>query len=212
MLLWFMPENVLPVFSSHFVQLSQLQCWRGCLFSFKYSCLLCHSSIDCRCVGLFLSSLFWFIGLYVWFCANTTLFWLLELCSIIWSLEGLSLQLIYAFFSRLTCSSSVKKCHGYFGRDHIKSVDCFGSVQFSHSVVSDSLRPHESQHARPPCPSQTPGVYSNSCPSSRWCHPAISFSVVSFSSCPQSLSASGSFPMSQLFAWGGQLLEFQLQH
>ena len=131
MLLWFMSENVLPVFSSHFVQLSQLHCWRGCLFSFKYSCLLCHSSIDCRCVGLFLSSLFWFIGLYVWFCANTTLFWLLELCSIIWSQEELSLQLVYSFFSRLICSSSVKKCHGYFGRDHIKSVDCFGSVQFS---------------------------------------------------------------------------------
>ena len=70
--------------------------------------------------------------------------------------------------------------------------------------MSDSLPPHESQHARPPCPSQTPGVYSNSCPSSRWCHPAISSSVIPFSSCPQSLLASGSFPMSQLFASGGQ--------
>ena len=78
------------------------------------------------------------------------------------------------------------------------------SVQFSHSVVSDSLWPHESQHARPPCPSPTPGVYSNSCPLSQWCRPAISSSVVPFSSCPQSLPASGSFPMSQLFAWGGQ--------
>ena len=78
------------------------------------------------------------------------------------------------------------------------------SVQFSHSVVSDSLRPHELQHARPPCPSPTPGVHSNSCPLSRWCHPAILFSVVPFSSCPQSLPASGSFPISQLFAWGGQ--------
>ena len=80
----------------------------------------------------------------------------------------------------------------------------FTIVQFSCSVVSDSLRPRESQHARPPSPSQTPGVYSNSCPSSRWCHPAILSSVVPFSSCPQSLPASGSFPMSQLFAWGGQ--------
>jgi len=80
----------------------------------------------------------------------------------------------------------------------------FTSVQFSRSVVSDSLRPHESQHARPPCPSPTPGVHSNSCPSSRWCHPAISSSVVPFSSYPQSLPASGSFPMSQLFVWGGQ--------
>ena len=78
------------------------------------------------------------------------------------------------------------------------------SVQFSRSVVSNSLWPHESQHTRPPCPSLTPGVYSNSCPSSRWCHPTISSSVVPFSSCPKSLPASGSFPMSQLFAWGGQ--------
>ena len=78
------------------------------------------------------------------------------------------------------------------------------SVQFSRSVGFNSLQPHESQHARPPCPSPTPGVYSNSCPSSWWCHPAISSSVVPFSSCPQSLPASGSFPMSQLFSWGGQ--------
>ena len=78
------------------------------------------------------------------------------------------------------------------------------SVQFSHSVVSDSLRPQELQHARPPCPSPTPGVYLNSCPSSWWCHPAISSSVVPSSSCPQSLPASGSFPVSQLFTWGGQ--------
>ena len=78
------------------------------------------------------------------------------------------------------------------------------SVQFSHSVMSNSLRPHELHHARPPCPSPTPGVHPNSCPSSRWCHPAISSSVVPFSSCPQSLPASGSFPMSQLFAWDGQ--------
>ena len=81
---------------------------------------------------------------------------------------------------------------------------CLSSVQFSCSVMSDSLRPHESQHARPPCPSPTPRVYSNSRPSSWWCHPAISSSAVPFSSCPQSLPASGSFPMSQLLAWGGQ--------
>ena len=66
------------------------------------------------------------------------------------------------------------------------------------------LQPHESQHTRPPCPSPAPGVYSDSCPSSWWCHPAISSSVVPFSSCPRSLPASGSFSMSQLFAWGGQ--------
>ena len=78
------------------------------------------------------------------------------------------------------------------------------SVQFSHSVRSDSLRPHELQHPRPLCPSPTPGVHSDSHPSSRWCHPAISSSVVPFSSCPQSLPASESFLMSQLFSWGGQ--------
>ena len=80
----------------------------------------------------------------------------------------------------------------------------FSSVQLSRSVVSDSLRPHESQHARPPCPSSTPGVHSDSRPLSQWCHPAISSSVVPFSSHPQSLPASESFPISQLFAWGGQ--------
>ena len=83
-------------------------------------------------------------------------------------------------------------------------IHCRYSVQFSRSVMSNFLRPHESQHARPPCPSPSPRVHSNSRPSSRWCHPAISSSVIPFSSCPQSLPASGSFPMSQLFTWGGQ--------
>ena len=78
------------------------------------------------------------------------------------------------------------------------------SDQISSSVVSDSLWPHESQHTRPLCPSPAPGVYPNLCPSSQWCHPAISSSVVPFSSCFQSLPASGSFQMSQLLAWGGQ--------
>ena len=78
------------------------------------------------------------------------------------------------------------------------------SVQFSRSGVSNSLRPHESQHSRPPCTSPTPGGHSDSRSSSQWCHPAISSSVVPFSSCPQSLPASESFPVSQLFAWGGQ--------
>ena len=80
----------------------------------------------------------------------------------------------------------------------------FSSVQFSHSVMSDSLQPHEPQHTRPPCPSPTPGVHSNSCPLSQLCHPTISSSVIPFSSCPQSLPASGSFQMSQLFALGVQ--------
>ena len=80
----------------------------------------------------------------------------------------------------------------------------WASIQFSRSVVSDSLRPHKPQHATPPCPSPTPGVYSDSCPLSRWCHPAISSSVVPFSSCLQSFPALGSFQTSQLFTSGGQ--------
>ena len=86
---------------------------------------------------------------------------------------------------------------------HILTSIWYQFSQFSCSVVSDSLRTHESQHARPPCLSPTPRVYSNLCPLSQWCHPAVSSSVIPFSSCPQSLPASGSFPMSQLFAWGG---------
>ena len=86
----------------------------------------------------------------------------------------------------------------------ILSKETISSVQFSCSVMSNSLRSHESQHARPPCPSPTPRVYSNSSPSSWWSDPAISSSVVPFSSCPQSLPASGSFPVSQLFTWGSQ--------
>ena len=78
-------------------------------------------------------------------------------------------------------------------------IKTISSVQFSHSVMSDSLQPHGPQHTRPPCPSPTPGVYSNSFPLSWWCHPTISSSVVPFSSCPQSFPASGSFPVSQFF-------------
>ena len=86
----------------------------------------------------------------------------------------------------------------------IMSCSPISSVQFSHLVMSDSLWPHELQHTRPPCPSPTPRVHSDSWPSSQWCHPAISSSVVPFSFWPQSLPASESFPMSQLFAWDGQ--------
>ena len=87
---------------------------------------------------------------------------------------------------------------------HKRVQNAFSSVQFSRSVVSNSLRPHELQHARPPCPTPTPGVHSNSHPPSQWCHPAILSSVMPFSSCPQSLPASECFPMSQFFTWGGQ--------
>ena len=92
------------------------------------------------------------------------------------------------------------------------SLGCLpcSSVQLSRSTVSDSLRPHELQHTRPPCPSPSPGVHSKSCPLSWWCHPAISSSVVLFSSCPQSLPVWKSFPMSQLFAW--ENLEIELPY
>ena len=86
----------------------------------------------------------------------------------------------------------------------IQQIFPFSSVQFSHSVMSDSLRPHESQHARLPCPSPTPRVYPNSCPFSQWCHPTISSSVIPFSSGLQSFPTSGSFQMTQFFTSGGQ--------
>ena len=95
------------------------------------------------------------------------------------------------------------ECLTYTQTSMVKQ-DYRGSVPFSLSVVSHSLWPHESQHARPPYPSPTPGVHPNSCASSQWCHPAISLSVIPFSSFPKSLPVSGSFPMSQLFTWGGQ--------
>ena len=114
--------------------------------------------------------------------------------SLVWNIELASLSLFFLLF--------------YFNKHlvHLEHSIIFliRSDQISRSVVSDSLQPHESQHARPPCPTPTPGVHSDSRPSSQWCHPAISSSVVSFSSFPQSLPASESFPMSQLFAWGGQ--------
>ena len=124
----------------------------------------------------------------------------------------------FFFLKNLARVSTIHECRGRWFLDHhpysllsslwmdwvnvAQFLFQFSSIQFSRSVVSDSLRPHESQHARPPCPSPTPGVHSDSCPSSPWWHPAISSSVIPFSSCPQSLPASESFPVSQLFAWG----------
>ena len=106
---------------------------------------------------------------------------------------------IFSLNSRLRKVSKVNiRCFWHERRNGVQFS------QFSHSFMSNSLWPHESQHTRPPCPSTTPGVYPNPCPLGRWCHPAISSSVVPFSSCSQSLPTSGSFPMSQLFAWGGQ--------
>ena len=118
-------------------------------------------------------------------------FWFRELKQINESIKFTFIELI--FIEYLLCLNKYKNfwSHG-------------ASVQFSCSVMFDSLRPNELQHPRPPCPSPTPRIHSNSRPSSQWCLPAISSSVIPFSSCPQSLPASESFPMSQLFAWGGQ--------
>ena len=110
---------------------------------------------------------------------------------------------LYPWWGKFTWSQR-KQTNGIKGCKCAKPKRSISSVQFSHSIVSNSLWPHESKHARPPCPSPTPGVHSNSRPSGPWCHPGISSSVIPFSSCPQSLPASGSFPMSQLFPWGGQ--------
>ena len=101
----------------------------------------------------------------------------------------------------MDCSPSDSSVHGFTQAGYWSG---FSSAQFSCSVVSDSLQPHELQHARPPCPSPTTKVHPNPCPSSWWCHSAISSSVAPFSSCPQSFPASRSFEMSQLFASGGQ--------
>ena len=107
---------------------------------------------------------------------------------------------LQGIFQTQGLNPSLLHCRQFFYHyHHLRSLQ-FSSVQFSCSVMSDSLRPHESQHARPLCPSPTPGVHSDSRPSSQWCHPAVSSSVIAFSSCPQSLPASESFPMSQLFA------------
>ena len=138
-----------------------------------------------------------------WSCGCTKLSWLIFIV--------LSLPLHYTFISLNTfnictlcslCDDNPNNCMFIDSKANLLLL--LTSVQFNCSVASNSLWPHESQQARPPCPSPTPGVYSNPCPSSRRCHPAISSSVVPFSSCPQSLPTSGSFPISQLFASGGQ--------
>ena len=101
-------------------------------------------------------------------------------------------------------AQNIKNSEIIWVKSEVNKYTWLSSVQFSHSVVSDSLRPHGLQHARPPCLSPTPRVHPNPCPSSWWCHPNISFSVIPLSLCPQSLPASGSFPMSQLFPSGSQ--------
>ena len=119
------------------------------------------------------------------------------LFNVVVNLLGFSLSFCYLFLFRLA------GLFVYLWFPHI-FFHAINSAQFSCSVVSDSLRPHEPQHTRPPCPSPTPRVYPNSCPLSRWCHPSISSSVVPFSSCRQSFAASGSFAMSRLITSSSQ--------
>ena len=124
-----------------------------------------------------------------------------------WLEAGLQFLTSWLFFWSLLCLGCF-----YLGSTQKSRLLNKSVSQFSHSVVSDSLWPHERQHTRPPCPSPTPGVYSNSCPLSQWWYSTISSSVVPFSSCPQSCPASGFFQLSQLFASGGQSTGVQLQH
>ena len=124
-----------------------------------------------------------------------------------WKLKVKSLSCVCLFMTPWTEAYQAPLSMGFSRQEYWSGVPLPSPIycpQFSHSVMSDPLWPHESQHSRPPCPSSTPGVHSDSHPSSQWCHPAMSSSVVPFSSCPQSLPASESFPTSQLFAWGGQ--------
>ena len=125
-------------------------------------------------------------------------------------LDSVRKCLLRELFNNITSVWILEKAH--YPHVSNKSPVQFSSVQFSCSVLSDSLRPHGLQYARPPCLSPTPRVHSNSCPLSQWSHPAISSSVVPFSSCPQSLLASESFPVSQSSHEVAKVLEFQLQH
>ena len=144
----------------------------------------------CGCVCLHVFACM-FIFLHV-FCLYAYIFLFL----LFFKFGVFSLSAIFRFLSFPLLLSTTSPC----GQCTMR----LGSVHFSHSVVYDSLLPHEPQHTRPPCPSLTPRVHSNPCPLSQWCHPTISFSVIPFSSFPQSFPASGSFQMNQLFASDGQ--------
>ena len=119
-------------------------------------------------------------------------------------MDSLLIQRFSSFFLHSILCALVIFFIVFWGQKEYPQTSIRYVVHFSHSVVSVSFRPHELQHARPPCTSPTPGVYPNSCPLSRWCHLAISSSVIPFFSCFQSFPTSGSFQMSQLFASGGQ--------
>ena len=171
---------------------------------------------------------FWFVFFSMWYQFRWKYFWSL-LCQIFIVCDhNMIIILLKSIFSSTVIDTGISWLSIYppleflYWKVYIfyvsfllmDTISVLLTVQFSHSVVSDSLRPHESQHARPPCPLPTPGVYSNSCPSSQWCHPAIWMvwmdpaSVIPFTSFPHSLPTSGSFPMSQLFTWGCQRIGF----
>ena len=160
-------------------------------------------------------SMFYFLKIEVFYCTISKLFFIIQSYQIflprnVNTVFSTECKLIFAWLviqskkntwkhSYNTWWLILSQLYSFIKKNVLKFM--FSSVQ---SLSRVSLRPHESEHARPPCPSPTPGVYSNSCPSSLWCHPTISSSVIPFSSCLQPLPASGSFPMSQLFASGGQ--------
>ena len=160
------------------------QLWEINFYCYTQSVLFCYGS---PCWLIYLSGQF-----------SPTLFWNYDLCiPALCSHSTFFLSLLW-----LTSHSKYSNIHVNIKK---KNYWALQTVQFSSVAQScPTLWPHESQHARPPCPSPTPRVHSDLCPLSQWCHPAISSSVVPFSSCPQSLPASESFPMSQLFAWDGQ--------
>ena len=172
-----------------------------------------HADLPLVCLQILLNRCFCWGLLVPALCTDPSLtpelwtqasFWVVSLCER-WPSACWHLPSIILIFS-LQKDSTLAYLGCFFTRAAtIPSSYISGSlVQFSRSVVSDSLWPHESQHTRPPCPSPIPGVHSDSRPSSQWCHPAISSSVIPFSSCPKSLPASESFLMSQLFTWSGQ--------
>ena len=163
--------------------------------------LICYLSLFPRCFLYFISVIFFSL---ITMCLGVFLLGFILPGTPCTSCTWLTISLpMFRKFSAISSSNIFSDSFSLLSPSGTLIIQMFSSVQFSHSVVSDSLRPHESQHARPPCPLPTPRVNTNSYASSQWSHPAISSSAVPFS-CPQFLPASGSFPMSQLFSWGGQ--------
>ena len=168
-------------------------CGNQCDFSVTQSCLTLCGPMDCSVLG------------YMGFSSAGLLEWIA-----ISFYRGSFQPRNWTYISRVSCTGRWILYHWVIWEHNIVNQLSFSSVQFSHSVMSNSLQPHELQHARSPCLSPSPGVHSNSHPSSRWCHPAISSSVIPFSSCPQSLPASESFQWVNSSHEVFKVLEFQL--